>query len=101
MEIFKTEAFQFPNCKIITAGCDAFSYRRLFSKVIEAPDIKQIKELFEVSASGYWDDHFVFGKKSRKFIKTYRIAGSRYSSDKCSNSANICLWTEQGQSGNQ
>jgi hypothetical protein len=41
----------------------------LFSKVLEATDIKQIKELFEVTASGYWDDHFVFGKKSRNFSK--------------------------------
>jgi hypothetical protein len=41
----------------------------LFSKVLEATDIKQINELFEVSASSYWDDHFVFGKKSRKMAK--------------------------------
>jgi hypothetical protein len=41
----------------------------LFSKVLEATDIKQIKELFEVTASSYWDDHFVFGKKSRNFTK--------------------------------
>jgi len=41
----------------------------LFSKVIEATDIKQLKVLFEVSASDYWDDHFIFGKKSRKMQK--------------------------------
>jgi hypothetical protein len=41
----------------------------LFSKVLEATDINQIKKLFEVSASSYWDDHFVFGKKSRKIAK--------------------------------
>jgi hypothetical protein len=41
----------------------------LFSRVLEATDIKQIKSLFEVSASGYWDDHFVFGKTSRSFSK--------------------------------
>jgi hypothetical protein len=41
----------------------------LFSKVLETTDIKQIKALFEVSASGYWDNHFVFGKKSRLFTK--------------------------------
>ena len=41
----------------------------LFSKVLEAEDINQIKKLFEVSASRYWDDHFVFGKKSRNFTK--------------------------------
>jgi hypothetical protein len=42
----------------------------LFSRVLEGTDIKHIKGLFEVSASGYWDDHFVFGKKSRNIIKT-------------------------------
>jgi hypothetical protein len=41
----------------------------LFSRVMEATDIKQIKALFEVSASVYWDDHFVFGRKSRGFTK--------------------------------
>jgi len=41
----------------------------LFSRVLEGKDIKQIKALFEVSASGYWDDHFVFGRKSRSYAK--------------------------------
>jgi hypothetical protein len=41
----------------------------LFSRVLEANDIQQIKSFFEVSASAYWDDHFVFGKKSRSFAK--------------------------------
>ena len=68
----------------------------LFSRVLEATDIKQIKELFEVSASDYWDNHFVFGKKSRKYYKEYRIAGNRHSSYKCSYSFDICLWTVAG-----
>ena len=41
----------------------------LFSRAIEATDLKQLKEVFDVSASDYWDDHFVFGKKSRNFSK--------------------------------
>jgi hypothetical protein len=41
----------------------------IFSKVLEANNIKQLKKLFEVSASEYWDNHFIFGKKSRKIIK--------------------------------
>jgi hypothetical protein len=41
----------------------------LFSRVIEEKDINRVKELFEVSASEYWDDHFVFGKKSIRFTK--------------------------------
>lgn len=46
----------------------------LFSRVIEVSKITQLKALFEVPASDYWDDHFVFGKRSRKFAK---ITGSQ------------------------
>jgi len=42
----------------------------LLSKVLETNDLSCLKKLFEVSASDYWDDHFVFGRKSRKSIKT-------------------------------
>jgi Protein of unknown function (DUF2851) len=41
----------------------------LFSRIVEAKDINRIKGLFEVAASAYWDDHFVFGKISRNFKK--------------------------------
>ena len=41
----------------------------LFSRVLEATDINQLKKLFEISASEYWYDHFVFGKKSREISK--------------------------------
>ena len=48
----------------------------LFSRVLEAIDVNQIKGLFEVAASHYWDDHFVFGKKSRNIKKnTGSLAG--------------------------
>lgn len=33
----------------------------LFSRLLEVRDISRLKELFEVSASPYWDDHYVFG----------------------------------------
>lgn len=33
----------------------------LFAKLLEVKDLNQLKELFEVSASPYWDNHFVFG----------------------------------------
>jgi hypothetical protein len=44
----------------------------LFSKVVEAKNVKSLRNVFEVSASEYWADHYVFGKKSRKISK---IAG--------------------------
>ena len=42
----------------------------LFSKTLEAIDINELKEVFEVSASDYWSNHFVFGKISRKISKS-------------------------------
>jgi hypothetical protein len=41
----------------------------LFSKAIEAGNMSMLKEVFEVSASEYWDNHYVFGKISRKIPK--------------------------------
>jgi hypothetical protein len=42
----------------------------VFSKILETSDIKRLKKLFEVSASDYWNDHYVFGKKSRTQAKS-------------------------------
>jgi hypothetical protein len=41
----------------------------LFSRVLEVKDINQLTKIFEVTASPYWDNHFVFGKKSRSVKK--------------------------------
>jgi hypothetical protein len=41
----------------------------LFSKVIEAANINDLIRYFEVAASDYWEDHFVFGKRSRRVSK--------------------------------
>ena len=59
----------FPSVRISQLAAMLSASGGLFSKVIEATDIKQLKVLFEVSASDYWDDHFIFGKKSRKMQK--------------------------------
>jgi hypothetical protein len=42
----------------------------LFSKIIEIKDIRALRKVFEVSASEYWDEHYIFGKKSRKIAKS-------------------------------
>ncbi len=41
----------------------------LFSKTLEVDNIGMLKEVFEVCASEYWDDHYVFGKKSKRISK--------------------------------
>jgi hypothetical protein len=41
----------------------------VFSRTLEARTINQLRDLFEVTASEYWNSHFVFGKKSREYPK--------------------------------
>jgi hypothetical protein len=36
----------------------------LFSVITEANDMKYLRTILEVTASGYWNDHYIFGKKS-------------------------------------
>jgi hypothetical protein len=59
----------FPTVRISQLSALLSTAGGLFSKTLEAADISQLKDLFEVSASSYWDDHYVFGKKSKKVSK--------------------------------
>jgi hypothetical protein len=42
----------------------------LFSRVLEATGIEQLIKVFEVKASEYWDNHFIFGKMTRGTTKS-------------------------------
>lgn len=41
----------------------------LFSRTLEIFDAGQLKDLFEVTATSYWDDHYIFGRKSNTISK--------------------------------
>jgi hypothetical protein len=41
----------------------------LFSRILEAHDIADLRKLFMVSASEYWHYHYIFGKESRSISK--------------------------------
>ena len=38
----------------------------LFSRTLAAGDVSQLKDLFGVAASSYWDNHYIFGKESKR-----------------------------------
>jgi hypothetical protein len=59
----------FPTVRISQLACMLSVAGGLFSRVLEAKDVAAIKSLFEVSASEYWDNHFVFGKEGRSVVK--------------------------------
>jgi len=54
----------FPTVRISQLAALLSTAGGLFSKTLEADNIRQLKDLFGVSASSYWYDHYVFGKKS-------------------------------------
>lgn len=41
----------------------------MFSRTIEAETPEKLKQLFGVSASSYWDNHYVFGRESARICK--------------------------------
>jgi hypothetical protein len=59
----------FPTVRISQLSAMLSSAGGFFSKVLDAKDIRQLKETFEVTASDYWDNHYIFGKKSREISK--------------------------------
>lgn len=59
----------FPTVRISQLAAMLSTAGGLFSRILEKVDIRQLKDLIEVRASDYWDDHYVFGKKSRKITK--------------------------------
>lgn len=59
----------FPTVRISQLSALLSTAGGLFSRTLDADDIRQLKDLFGVSASSYWDNHYVFGKKSKKISK--------------------------------
>lgn len=64
----------FPTIRLSQLAAMLSTVGGLFSRVLEAKEINEVKDLFEVSASMYWDNHFIFGRRSRSFTKN---AGSQ------------------------
>jgi len=65
----KLRPANFPTIRISQLSAMLSIAGGLFSRVLEVRDIMQLKEVFEVTASDYWNDHFIFGKKGRNFPK--------------------------------
>jgi len=59
----------FPTVRISQLSAMLSDTDGLFSEAIEAVEIRQLKRMFKVPASSYWDDHYIFGKKSKRTSK--------------------------------
>jgi hypothetical protein len=65
----KLRPVNFPTIRISQLAAMLTVAGGLFAKVVELKDIRALRKAFEVSASEYWDYHYVFGKKSKKIAK--------------------------------
>lgn len=59
----------FPNVRIAQLAYLYHKERGLFSRVMEAASVKEVKEIFTLSTSEYWKEHFNFDKPSPKSEK--------------------------------
>ena len=59
----------FPTIRISQLAALIYRSHGLFSKIIEIDKIDELKKLFEVSASEYWNSHYNFNKLSKRNSK--------------------------------
>ncbi|MGB5500000.1 MAG: DUF2851 family protein [Maribacter sp.] len=68
-EFFKLRPPNFPTIRLSQFANLYGENHNLFEKVIHTTTIADLYKIFSVSASAYWDDHFTFGKRSKKSSK--------------------------------
>lgn len=59
----------FPTIRIAQFASMIYNSSKLFSKIIEAKSIEEINELFNFSASNYWNNHYNFNNESKKNVE--------------------------------
>ncbi|MBE0639553.1 MAG: DUF2851 family protein [Bacteroidales bacterium] len=59
----------FPTIRISQFAALIHKSTKLFSKIIETDNLKELVSFFDVSASAYWENHYVFDKSSSHSIK--------------------------------
>jgi len=68
-EFFKLRPPNFPTIRLSQLANLYCKHQNLFGALIDASGPEQLYELLDVAASDYWNDHFTFGKSSKKSQK--------------------------------
>jgi hypothetical protein len=75
VQFFKHRPDNFPTIRLSQLANLYSNQTNLFSKIIEADTIKKLYELFQISASPYWQTHYQFDaaspKKSKSLSKAF------------------------------
>ncbi|MBT2161816.1 DUF2851 family protein [Zobellia barbeyronii] len=68
-QFFKLRPPNFPTIRLSQLANLYATHSSLFQKVVSAKSLEEMHTLFEVSASEYWNNHYTFGKESKKSTK--------------------------------
>lgn len=68
-EFFKLRPSNFPTIRLSQLANLYTLHQNIFSKVIGAKSAQELYSVFNVSASEYWNNHYTFGKISKKYGK--------------------------------
>lgn len=58
----------FPTIRIAQLAAFFYEQSQVFSKIIDSEEVGNLFSLFDVTASSYWDSHYLFGKKIDKNV---------------------------------
>lgn len=68
-KFFKLRPVNFPTLRISQFAALIHKSKRLFSRILEIKDIQEAENLFRISATAYWDNHYVFDKQTEPVKK--------------------------------
>lgn len=68
-KFFRLRPVNFPSVRIAQFASLIHRSARLFSRILEAEEVTELKGLFQVRASGYWDNHYLFDQPSPSYTK--------------------------------
>lgn len=67
----------FPTIRLAQFAAFVHCKPSLFSEVLDSTDLKSLSDIFRVSASEYWESHFMFGRPSGRSVKRLGVFAIR------------------------
>jgi hypothetical protein len=68
-KFLRLRPYNFPTIRLAQFAMLVYNSSALLSKLIDAAEPHDIYRLLTVSASSYWDDHFLFDKSAKRIVK--------------------------------
>ncbi len=61
----------FPAVRLAEFARFIHQQENVFSRILHTPELKELEPLFRITAEGYWEEHYVFNKLSKKQKKSF------------------------------